>query len=760
MNYYRWLLLPLLVLLPLMAVAEEIDGINYTLRNFNDNNIKSQAEVTARSSGTYSGQVVIPEKVEYTSTNWWWTSTQTYRVTSIADRAFADSRRLTAVTIPVSVTKVGQYAFQACSSLRHIYSNMLYPQSLGNKSFSSVSKDCVLHIPVGTLTAYEQAGWSEASTGITIVEEGEPAENYCIENPVNHDFIRLTDYPDNDYTFTRITDYTTQETPYRKDLPAPVCIVPPAVNDGRAFLLELFADRRLVRSETYALQSKVLQVWNLIPQKSYTYRLSVLQPNGTPTVVTSGSFRTTGQVRMMNIDGVYNCRDIGGWRLPGGRRVKYDRIFRSGELEVPGKLSISDAGIHELIDVQGIGVEIDFGDYDGSPVSKWGIDFYRGSNYQIMQYTNSATQTYQQNKHCFEATVNSLRAGKKVIFHCNLGADRTGSFAFLLEALLGVSESDLAKDYEMTSYTYDQRYRTASDNDNNENEHGYRRYIAYIKKTFPGNTFSEKVEQMALSFGIRQTDIDDFRRLMTETVLDEDSLTPPVAATDVDVCVHRTIKADEWSTLCLPFAMTADQLAAAFGDDVQLAQFNDYVYDAEADILTVGFANVTSLEANHPYIIKVSEPIVDFTVAHADIDPQETLVDFDDSPLHDQARQMAGTYVANTMLDYGWLFLNGGNLWYSVGKTQMKGYRAWFNFHDRLSSMSATGDGATPTSSSRLALSLNPLVTAVGRPRSSTTNDSRNLYDLQGRRVTAPRRGLYISRLDGNSRNTIIMLNR
>lgn len=39
-----------------------------------------------------------------------------------------------------------------------------------------------------------------------------------------------------------------------------------------------------------------------------------------------------------------------------------------------------------------------------------------------------------------------------VYFHCHGGSDRTGTLAFLIEALLGVSESDLSKDYELTSF--------------------------------------------------------------------------------------------------------------------------------------------------------------------------------------------------------------------------------------------------------------------------------------------------------------------
>lgn len=743
MNVLRLLLLSLLIF-PLSLFAQEVDGINYNFDGSSgDDNIPYKAAVIAKTSGKYTGAVEIPETVTYTSqSGWgWWstTTTRTYKITSIDEGAFSGCTKLTSITIPCTMTTIGENAFSGCSSLKNIYSNMLYPQSLGTGAFTSVPHDCVLHIPVGTLTAYKNAGWTKESTGITIVEVGEVEENYCLENPVTHDFIQNVVYPDNDYTFTRITDYTTQSTQYRKDLPSPVRLIPPVVSEGKELVLEIYADGAMVRSDIHALESKALEVWNLIPQKSYTYRLYVVNADDTRSEIADGSFRTEGTVRMLNIGYIYNFRDIGGWRLPDGKRVKYGKVFRTGELEIPDKqLKITEEGINELLNVQHVGVEIDFGDHNNSPVENL-LEFCRGSNYQIQQYVYGVTKTQQQLKNCFEKTVSSLRAGKNVIFHCNLGADRTGTFAFLLEALLGVSESDLAKDYEMTSYTYDRRYRFVSGN-TNDYEHAWHKLIKHVKDNFQGNTFHEKVERMARSFGITQQDIDDYRRLMTEVVLDEDSTTVPVAAENVDVTVRRTINAQEWSTLCLPFSMTAEQVKSAFGADAQLAAFNDYVYDEQTDMLTVDFADASAVEANRPCLIWVSSPVAEFSVQGVTIDPQEAVVDFDTSPSKDMSRQMVGTYVANTVLDSGRLFLNGNKFWYSRGKTKMKGYRAYFNFFDVLASYSDTQhpDG------SRIRLSFNSEPTNVSAHSFERFRNGSYYYDLQGRRVKNPEKGVYI----------------
>lgn len=331
-------------------------------------------------------------------------------------------------------------------------------------------------------------------------------EYFCIENAVTHEYIQTVEYPDDDYSFTRITDYTTQPTTYRKDYPQPARLNATGSRNAAALLAEIYREGLLVRSDTFEVDQTVLEIWNLIPQLHYTYTLYFLRENGTRRKIGQGAFKTTGQVRMLQIDGVKNCRDIGGWRLPDGRQIKYGMLFRSGELATENH-QITPQGIHELLDVLGVEVEIDFGSIDGSPVADR-LEHVRGSDYQIVDYANGLKTTGLQYKNCFEKTVNSLREGKKVLFHCDAGADRTGTFAFLLEGLLGVSESDLAKDYELTSFVYDERYRNY--------ESRYKQTIEYVKTSFPGRTINEKIEQMALSLGISQEDIDDFRSLMTE----------------------------------------------------------------------------------------------------------------------------------------------------------------------------------------------------------------------------------------------------
>lgn len=96
-------LLQLIIFFALNAFADavNINGIYYNL-----NNSDYTAEVTRESSVYYSGNVSIPKEVSYNG--------RKYSVTHIGDRAFDWCSSLTSVTIPNSVTSIGEFAFDDC----------------------------------------------------------------------------------------------------------------------------------------------------------------------------------------------------------------------------------------------------------------------------------------------------------------------------------------------------------------------------------------------------------------------------------------------------------------------------------------------------------------------------------------------------------------------------------------------------------------------------------------------------------------------
>lgn len=225
------------------------------------------------------------------------------------------------------------------------------------------------------------------------------------------------------------------------------------------------------------------------------------------------------------------------------------------------------------------------------------------------------------------------------------------------------------------------------------------------------------------------------------TILDEASTTMPVAEANANVRVLRTINANEWSTICLPFAMTEAQVKTAFGNDVELGDFSSWTSEEDDEgaivAINVGFTTVNEIEANHPYIIKVSEKVTEFTVDGVDIAPEE-------EPMVQVGRRAAergwmyGTYVVATVPEEN-VFLSGNQFWYSTGKTQTMGLRGYFEFRDVLDAYyDEAGAGA------RITMSFGDNTTTGVQMTANRKYENSKCFDLQGRRVTNPGKGLYI----------------
>lgn len=224
------------------------------------------------------------------------------------------------------------------------------------------------------------------------------------------------------------------------------------------------------------------------------------------------------------------------------------------------------------------------------------------------------------------------------------------------------------------------------------------------------------------------------------TILDETSTVAPTAASGVDVKVKRAIKANSWSTICLPFAIPVEKMTAAFGAGVEVKDFTSWSSTEDAgDIvgITIGFTAVTAMEANHPYLIKVANAITaeeGFTVDGVDIAPEAEPTKQVGTTKKTRG-YFYGTYVANTTVPEYNLFISNDRFYYSNGSTKMKAFRGYFDLYDYLSSLDEAG--------ARISI-LDEDVTGIANVKTLSVESS-DYYDLQGRKVANPGKGLYIN---------------
>ncbi|MBQ6210556.1 MAG: leucine-rich repeat protein [Prevotella sp.] len=129
----------------------EADVVSPAVPNINDYVVEGTF-VTAISKTT-AGMITIPSTVKGTDG-------VTYKVTGIANHAFAECNLLTFVSIPSSITDIDTYAFNLCSGLESVKVDIASPLSIGESTFDGCY-NAYLYVPKGKITAYSNAQYWE-----------------------------------------------------------------------------------------------------------------------------------------------------------------------------------------------------------------------------------------------------------------------------------------------------------------------------------------------------------------------------------------------------------------------------------------------------------------------------------------------------------------------------------------------------------------------------------------------------------------------
>ena len=205
----------------------------------------------------------------------------------------------------------------------------------------------------------------------------------------------------------------------------------------------------------------------------------------------------------------------------------------------------------------------------------------------------------------------------------------------------------------------------------------------------------------------------------------------------VGVKLSRTIIGDGYyNTICLPFDVDNATLKKRFGNDVELKQMVKSVASSSDIDMTMLFTSASSIEAGKPYLIKVSQDVVDPTFTGVTIKntlkPKETeLCTF--VPVFSQTR------LENDNKKI--LFLDAENTltWPSSEKytADFRGLRCYFE----LKNEAGAGIGNAKT----FRLAFDDETTVIENVNvNANANDNGILYNLQGQRVNKAVNGIYI----------------
>ena len=351
--------------------------------------------------------------------------------------------------------------------------------------------------------------------------------------PVNPSTI--TEVPDNDmrnlqqYKFLNEEDllkYKTYAT--GADLSAPEGIklrFEELDNASKYYVQVALSEAELNAAPVREATEKVYKFQNALLGTKYYYRAATSEA-GLASAQVKNITTTDVAPRVVSVPNVLNFRDIGGWEssLVPGAKINQGMYFRCAQLDAgrggstTSKLDTAGLGKAALKEL-GIKVDIDMrdsynfpsGNVSAANSSDWPVAFvaaavpsgsepvrWEGGTYQGTNIASVYKTIFEQLAHCDT---------DPVMLHCTYGADRTGIATFFLEALLGMSEYDMTRDYLWTQFTQGRTVKIL------ESEGA--EFPQWIKKTSDceGDTFADKMENHLMEFGIAKSTLEHIREI-------------------------------------------------------------------------------------------------------------------------------------------------------------------------------------------------------------------------------------------------------
>ncbi len=179
--------------------------------------------------------------------------------------------------------------------------------------------------------------------------------------------------------------------------------------------------------------------------------------------------------RLLNIDGVINFRDLGGYRGLDGQRVRWQRAYRSAQLDRfthAGLASARELGVGTVVDLRfddetnlyptmrDAFPNAEFVSWrselsgsqesDGHTVKRSWRDAVESGDPDAVREAmrlNYPMKLYSHQGVYRTLLLRLIGQDTPVLFHCAAGKDRTGVAAALILSLLGVSNEDIIQDY-------------------------------------------------------------------------------------------------------------------------------------------------------------------------------------------------------------------------------------------------------------------------------------------------------------------------
>lgn len=225
---------------------------------------------------------------------------------------------------------------------------------------------------------------------------------------------------------------------------------------------EIAKNKDFKNSEFFESDSSSVEVYNLEIGTEYFYRYATSR-NGLGNAKVETLTTDSRGPRNLDIDGITNVRDIGGYPSKLGGRIRQGLYYRGGRLNTSSvdevQIELTEKGRKELVGRLGVKNEIDLrmdetcdseqneygymedGLIEGLTYNHFPIDWHISN--QMLGATEIIRDIF---------TFLGEEENYPVYLHCNIGTDRTGLISFLLETLIGMPVENVYRDYLFSNF--------------------------------------------------------------------------------------------------------------------------------------------------------------------------------------------------------------------------------------------------------------------------------------------------------------------
>ena len=250
-------------------------------------------------------------------------------------------------------------------------------------------------------------------------------------------------------------------------------------------------------AKTYRTSDEYYKLSNLYVGTTYYWKVSFEDEDDSIVESAVAAFTTTSQgPRNIRIGGVTNSRDLGGWTTVDGKKVKQGLLYRTAKLSSSSKEYITAVGKKTMLEELGIKSELDLRSGSSEIREESVLKGVKLFNYGFPGSDRDVVE--KQLPYIFNALADENNY--PLFFHCSIGTDRTGIVAYLILAVLGVSEEDIYHDYCFSNFG---NIKASKESDNvvrlPKDKLEIEGKVAALVKASEGSTLQEKARNYLLS---------------------------------------------------------------------------------------------------------------------------------------------------------------------------------------------------------------------------------------------------------------------